>query len=528
MSVPPNSARQGRRTTSHCGRLRLVAALVSLTAILPQHAGRVLGAEPANPPSRPNIVVILADDLGWGSLTCYGAKGLHTPALDRLASQGRRFTNAYAPGSVCSPTRYALMTGRYFWRTDIKDGYALLEDSPLHIEPGRLNLASLTKSLGYHTAAIGKWHLGLGTAAKTDWNQPLSPGPLSIGFEEYFGLATHITNHPRAFIENDTLLGRVPGQLVAIEGKGKSQRTVGIDPLPAHDGVLGTLTGKATGWIEAHRQGPFFLYFAPNAVHNPVTPSKNFHGSPYGKYGDFIEELDWSVGQILDTLDRLKLADNTLVIFTSDNGGVMNPNSAGEESVAFHAGLAINGNLRGGKHSVFEGGFREPFLVRWPGKVPAGTVCDQIVCISDVLATLAAVLQVPLPAGSAEDSIDVSSSWFGDASAAGARDSVILQAAAAAEYAVRQGPWKLIEHENRPPNPGRDPVTNKRTLEQRKHTPQRDELFNLVDDPGEKTNVAAEHPEIVARLRKLLHEGRDEDGFTRRGFSLVPRFRYGL
>ncbi|HEX3657376.1 MAG TPA: arylsulfatase [Pirellulales bacterium] len=485
--------------------------LVLLLSILCAAFGHSLAA--AAP--RPNVIVILSDDLGYGSLTCYGAKGLHTPALDRLASEGRRFTNAYATGSVCSPTRYALMTGRYFWRTDVKDGYALLEDSPLDIESNRLTLASLAKNQGYRTAAIGKWHLGFGTSAKTDWNQPLTPGPLSVGFDYYFGLATHITNHPRAYIEDDTLISRTAGQLVAVEGRGKDQKTVGIDPLPAADTVMDTLTGKAVAWLEENHQSPFFLYFAPNAVHHPITPSQRFHGSRYGKYGDFIEELDWSVGRILETLDKLKLADNTLVIFTSDNGGVMNPKSAGDENVALKAGLAINGILRGGKHSVFEGGFREPFIIRWPGRVPAGTVCDQIVCHADVLATLADVLNVPLPSGSAEDSLDVSSSCFGDAAARPARDSVVLQAAAAAEYAVRQGPWKLIEHENRPPNPGRNPVINKRTLEQRKHTPQHDELFNLADDPSETHDVAAEHPEVVARLRTLLHEVRDVHDYSR-------------
>jgi arylsulfatase A-like enzyme len=484
--------------------------MVAAVALLYPMAGRVHATDAA----RPNIVVILSDDFGWGSLTCYGAKGLHTPNCDRLAKEGRRFTNAYAPGSVCSPTRYALMTGRYFWRTSVKDGYALLEDSPLHIETTRLTIASLAKRQGYRTAAIGKWHLGLGMAPKTDWNQPLTPGPLSVGFDYFFGVATHIFNHPRTYIERDMLVGRLPGQIVAVEGKGKDQKTVGIDPLPSPDQVMGKLTSKAVAWLEENHEAPFFLYFAPNAVHSPITPSKNFHGSPFGKYGDFIEELDWSVGRILKTLDQYKLADNTLVIFTSDNGGVINAQGQGEEGLALHSGLAINGILRGGKHSIFEGGFREPYIVRWPGKVPAGTVCDDIVCHSDVLATLASVLKTPLPAGNAEDSLDVSSSWFGAAAKPG-RDSVVLQAAAAAEYAVRQGPWKLIEHENRPPNPGRNPTINKRTLEQRKHSPKHDELFNLVDDPSEKKNVAAEHPEIVTQLREVLHDARDTHDFTR-------------
>jgi arylsulfatase A-like enzyme len=378
-----------------------------------------------------------------------------------------------------------------------------------------MTLASLAKSQGYRTAAIGKWHLGLGMAPKTDWNKPLTPGPLSVGFDYFFGLATHITNHPRDFIEGDMLIGRTPGQIVAVEGKGAAQKTVGISPLPSPDEVMPTLTRKAVSWLEENRQGPFFLYFAPNAVHSPITPSKNFHGSPFGKYGDFIEELDASVARILETLDKYKLADNTLVLFTSDNGGVLDVNGKGEEALALHAGLAINGILRGGKHHIYEGGFREPYIVRWPGKVPAGTVCDDIVCHSDVLATLASILNAPLPSGNAEDSLDVSSSWFGSAGAKSGRDSVVMQAADAAEYAVRQGPWKLIEHENRPLFKGRSKVIEKRTAEQRKHTLKHDELFNLVDDPSETKSVADEHPEIVAQLRKLLHESRDAHNSTR-------------
>jgi arylsulfatase A-like enzyme len=500
-----------KHTSSH---RFLPVGILALAALGPccATAGRAVAAETAR---RPNVVVILSDDFGWGSLTCYGAKGLHTPNCDRLAKEGRRFTNAYAPGSVCSPTRYALMTGRYFWRTSVKDGYALLEDSPLHIETTRLTLASLLKSQGYRTAAVGKWHLGLGMAPKTDWNQPLEPGPLSVGFDYFFGLATHIFNHPRAYIERDMLVGRLPGQIVAVEGKGKDQKTVGIAPLPSPDQVMGKLTAKAVEWLEENHQGPFFLYFAPNAVHSPITPSQNFHGSPYGKYGDFIEELDWSVGRVLETLDRLKLAQNTLLLFTSDNGGVINPQGQGEEGLALHCGLAINGILKGGKHGIYEGGFREPYIVRWPGKVPAGTVCDDIVCHSDVLATLAGVLKIPLPAGNAEDSLDVGSSWFGDARARPGRESVVMQAAFAANYAVRQGPWKLIEWENRPAVPPRSKEVGKRTDQQRKHSPQHDDLFNLVDDPSETTSVAAAHPEIVARLRKLLHEARDVHDSTR-------------
>jgi arylsulfatase A len=469
-------------------------------------------ATAAAPASTPNIVVILADDLGWDSLGYNGDGRLRTPVCDRLAREGRRFTNAYAPGSVCSPSRYALMTGRYFWRSSpINDGGGLGANDPLHIEHQRLTLGSLAKTRGYHTAAIGKWHIGLGVAKKTDWDAPLAPGPLSVGFDYFFGLAANVENRPDMYIENDMITDRIQGQLVAIEGKGAEQKTVGVKPLRVADEVMGKLTSKAVQWLEDNHEGPFFLYFAPNAVHIPVTPAAQFTGSPFGKYGDFIRELDWSVGQIVETLEKNQLLDNTLIIFTSDNGGSIHFSNT-ESMVAMRAGLAINGPLRDGKASIWEGGFREPFIVRWPGKVPAGTVCDDVVCLSDVLATLAAILKVPLPPGSAEDSLDVSTSWFGTAGAKPSRDSVVLQAQWAGEYAVRQGPWKLIERENPPPLHARDAVTQQRCVARRKQGPQRDELYNVVDDPAESFDAAARHPEIVSQLRKLLHEAREQGG----------------
>jgi arylsulfatase A len=484
-----------------------LAALITLALTL----GFAKNSAAAEPAKRPNIVVILADDFGYGSLGCYGGKGLKTPNLDRLASQGRRFTQAYAPGSVCSPTRYAMMTGRYYWRTSVKDGQVLPGNGPLHIETNRLTLASLTKGQGYRTAAIGKWHLGLGTATKVDWNAPLTPGPLAVGFDYFFGLAANFGNQPNGYIENEQLLGRIPGELVSLEGEGKEGKTIGLKVQRVADDVMPQLTRKATEWIEQNRQGPFFLYFTPNAVHEPVTPATQFSGSPYGKYGDFIQELDWSVGRIMETLEKLKLTDNTLVIFTSDNGGVAQEQNS-NAGAAMKAGLKINGALRGGKHSIWEGGFREPFIVRWPGKVPVGTVCHDIVSLSDVLATMAGILKTPLPAKNAEDSLDVGTSWFGTAKDKPARDYIVMQDAAA-NYAIRQGPWKLIERENPPTFKSRNEKSVKKMAHSRKTESPHDELFNLEEDPAETKDVAAKHPNIAQRLRKLLVKTRDQ-GFS--------------
>lgn len=457
---------------------------------------------------KPNIVVILSDDYGWGSSGCYGATLVKTPNLDRLAREGRRFTQAYAPGSVCSPTRYGIMTGRYYWRTSIKDGEVLPGNAPLHIETNRLTLASLCKSQGYTTGAFGKWHLGLQAGPdRTDWNNPLKPGPLAVGFDYFYGLAANPWNGPHSFIENENLLGRVPGQLVAITGNRETATTSGILKQYEVDHIMETLTGKVTSWIETNHTKPFFVYFAPNAVHEPVAPNPKFTGNVCGKYGDFIQELDWSVGQVLDTLDRLKLADNTLVIFTSDNGGVVNKNNK-DSSTAVAAGLAINGVLRGGKHDIWEGGFREPFLVRWPGKVPAHTVSDQLLCLTDVLASLASILKVPLPKGNAEDSFDASRAFTEKITGKPVRESVILQAADAT-YAIRLADWKLIERKDGPKIEYRNRNAAKKAENKKKNAPKEDELFNLKDDVAEAKDMHAGNEELIAKMRKLLAEGRN-------------------
>lgn len=466
---------------------------------------------------QPNLLVILADDYGWGSLGCYGAANVKTPNLDRLAREGRRFTHAYAPGSVCSPTRYGLMTGRCYWRTTVKDGRVLPANAPLHIETNRMTLASVCKSAGYHTAAFGKWHLGLTTSRVTDWSVPLVPGPLKIGFDYFYGMAANIGSGPHSFIVDEEVSGRVPGEPIIVHGGSREgDTTTGIQKAWQPNRVVETLTGKVCEWIEANREKPFFVYYAPNAVHEPVVPNPKFTGSPFGKYGDFITELDWSVGQILATLDQRKLAENTLVIFTSDNGGVVNPGNE-NASAAMKAGLKINGDLRGGKHSEWEGGFREPFLVRWPGHVPANTVSDQVICLTDLLATFAGLLNVPLAPGHAEDSLDVLRAFTEEKRGPPVRDHVILQSAGAI-YDLRQGDWKFIERANAPEFAS---VRNKKKTEasekkKKKAGLQRDELYNLRLDPAETKDVIADNAEIAAKLKHLLVEAR-ERGFTRPG-----------
>ena len=464
---------------------------------------------------RPNIVVILSDDYGWGSVGCYGATGVKTPNLDRLAREGRRFTHAYAPGSVCSPTRYGLMTGRYYWRTSVKDGEVLGGNAPLHIETTRTTLGSLCKGAGYRTAAFGKWHLGMGTEAKrTDWSPSLAPGPLEVGFDYFFGLGSNPWSGPQSFIENHDVLGKISGQPVVVKGNRADATTSGIKAPWKEEDIMQTLTAKVTGWIEANAAQPFFVYYAPNAIHEPVAPNPKFTGSPYGKYGDFIHELDWSVGEVLATLDKLKLADKTLVIFTSDNGGVakeQQPNAG----AAMKAGLAINGPLRGGKHDEWEGGFREPFLVRWPGKVPAGTTSEQVICLTDMLATLAHVLDVPLTKGNAEDSFDVLRAFTEEKPGAPVRDHVVLQAADAT-YAIRMGDWKLVERVDAPKFEPRNKQKAAAAERKRKAGPQHDELFNVKEDVAEAHDASTAHADLIAKMKQQLATVRDS-GFSRSG-----------
>ncbi|MGC3966944.1 MAG: arylsulfatase [Pirellulales bacterium] len=398
----------------------------------------IAAAEVAGTSERPNIVVILADDFGYGSAGCYGADSelIRTPNLDRLAREGRRFIDANTTSSVCSPTRYSLLTGRYCWRTSLKSG-VLGVYSPLHIEPTRLNLASLTKSRGYATAAVGKWHLGYGTATaspkwRVDYSGELSPGPLDIGFDYHFAVPANHGDLTGVYVEDRFVYGLRTGHIPAgriITGPAvqdaedyqatyepkdtESGKATILDldaPRRKNERVMHVLTEKAVRWMETQpKEKPFFLYFTPVAVHNPITPDADLAGrSKAGLYGDWIHELDRSVGRILDSLDRTGRANSTLVLFSSDNGGVFKPDTGRDtpQNRAIAAGLKVNGALRGGKHDVWEGGFKVPLLARWPGHVPANSVCTEMVSLADVLATTSELLGSPLPSAAegAEDS----------------------------------------------------------------------------------------------------------------------------
>lgn len=486
---------------------------------------------------RPNIVVILADDYGYGSAGCYGAdpKLIRTPAIDRLAAEGRRFTDGNTTSSVCSPTRYSLLTGRYCWRTTLTHE-VLGTFSPLHIEPGRVNLASLLKAKGYATAAVGKWHLGYGKESedpkwRTDYTAELSPGPSEIGFDYHFGVPANHGDLTGVYVENRFVYGLRGGKIPAgmkLAGpaadsddyqaaygpedteNGKS-RILDLDaPRRKNVRVMKVITDKATAWLEAQpKDRPFFLYFTPVAVHNPVTPDKELAGSSAaGAYGDWIHELDASVGRILATLDKMGATKDTLVLFTSDNGGVFKPeNERLLQTAAFKAGLKVNGAVRGGKHDVWEGGFKVPFIARWPGKVPAGSTAPQMVSVVDILATTAEIVGAPLPAkeAGAEDSRSFLPALIPGAAEAKGREDMIVHSADGV-FALRKGRWKWIEGA-----PVDEIADGARKARRSQH---RSQLYDLVADPAETKDVSAEHPGVVAELKDLLRRYRD-GGFSR-------------
>jgi arylsulfatase A len=454
----------------------------------------------ADSAKHPNIVLILADDWGYGSANCYGADKRHirTPNIDRVAAEGVRFTDANTPSSICSPSRYAVMTGRYCWRTSLKDG-VLSVFSPLHIETDRLTMASLLKSQGYRTAAVGKWHLGYGSAARTDYTRPLTPGPLQIGFDYHFAIPQNHGDVTGIYVENESVAGLRSAKVTPFGKSYYGRPYVGIDaPQRTNETAMEVLTNHAVDWLDRQDdQTPFFLYFTPVAVHEPTTPSAATRGtSGVGPYGDWIHDLDHSVGRILNILEDKGLAKDTLLIFSSDNGGVLLTNGDRPEAVAYRAGLRVNGDWRAGKHSIYQGGFRVPFMVRWPGRSPAGATCDETICLVDMLATVAAITGQPLPPRDkgAEDSVNVLPTLLGQKIAQPLRQSMISHSADGI-FAIRQGPWKFIEGKPSVP-PNRVPALRKADMAR--------QLYNLKDDPAEQHNVIDAHPEIAAGLQDLL------------------------
>jgi arylsulfatase A len=372
---------------------------------------------------------------------------------------------------------------------------------PLHIDTSRPTIASLLKSAGYQTAAIGKWHLGYGTE-KTDFTKPLTPGPLDIGFGYHFAVPQNHGDASGVYVRNREVFGLRSDQHVPAGKSAYGREYIGIDaPQRVDENVMDVLTSDAIAWLDQQKSDtPFFLYFAPVAIHFPYTPSDKTKGaSGSGLYGDWIHELDLSIGRILDKLDSMDATDNTLLIFTSDNGGVLMTEGDRPEAVAYRAGLRCNADWRGRKHSIYEGGFRVPFVARWPGHVPAATECDETLNLVDMFATISALLDQPVAANKkvAEDSFNVLPALLGASIPKSIRFSMIVHSPNG-NFAIRSGNWKYIE--------------GKASPALKKKIPRKDELvtalYNLQDDPGEQKNLRSEHPEIAKRLANLLAKQR--------------------
>ncbi|MDZ4687866.1 MAG: arylsulfatase [Planctomycetaceae bacterium] len=491
-------------------RLFLVVCLMA--AGLPMAVGQESRATP-------NIVFILGDDIGYGDFGCYGATKIKTPHVDRLAQQGVRLTDAHSPSAMCTPTRYAFMTGRYAWRQPA--GSSVLSGiAPLCIMPGSPTVPSILKQAGYATGMVGKWHLGLGER-ETDYNRAIKPGPLEAGFDYAFILPATGDRVPCVFVENHSVVGYDAADPIRLDytvRRGDPESVVaGIPRIGGMKGgqaalwsdadIADTFARKAVAFIEQHNSSPFFLYLATHDAHVPRVPHDRFRGSSQsGVRGDVIQEFDATVGSVLEALDRLQLTENTLVIVTSDNGGVLDPNgpdtvNAGTEKT--NNGHLQNGALRGIKGNLFEGGHRVPFVARWPSRIKAGTTTDQLICHVDMLATFAAAAHQKLADDAGPDSFNVLSALLGTAEKPVRNHLINHTAGFPGRLAVRQGPWKYSPASYA----GGKQRTNK---DGQKAALIPAQLFNLADDLGEKKDVIGDHAEKVQELDALLKKIRTE------------------
>lgn len=484
--------------------------------------------------TRPNIVVIVADDLGYGDVGCYGATRLKTPAVDRLAAEGVRFTRGYAPSSTCTPTRYSLFTGEYAWRQSSKRTGILPGDAPLSIEPGRLTLPEALRRAGYFTGAIGKWHLGLGDGKTTvDFNQRIKPGPLEVGFNYCHIIPATVDRVPSVWIENDRVVGLDPADPIKVSYEGD----LGVEPTglahpellrqradKQHSGTVingisrigfmqggnsarfkdeelaSTVVKKSVQFLESHREAPFFLYVGLFEPHVPRVAEPPFAGrSELGVRGDVIQQLDWATGEILKALDRLHLAENTLVIFTSDNGPVLFDGyfDGAKENVKDHRPA---GGLRGWKYLVYEGGCRVPLIARWPARIRP-RVSEQMFSLIDLTATLGHIAGAKVSATDSPDSLDLAPVLLGETTA-DLRDHTVLHGISDT-LALRAGDWKYIPATRRGAASGVGGA-NAADLRFAENPIGSALLFNLRDDPAETKNVITQFPEKAVELQTRL------------------------
>lgn len=464
---------------------------------------------------KPNIILILADDLGYGDLSCYGATKVRTNNIDRLANEGMMFTDAHSTSAVCSPSRYSLLTGRYAWRyVDLERGVLHLDD-PLSIRTDQPTIASFLKKNGYATAAVGKWHLGWGSEENpADWNKELKPGPLEVGFDYFFGIPTVNSEEPEVFVENRWVVGHEDDDPISLENTHIMHG--GTNARYYHGHIDEKHTEKAIQWLNTNLTKPFFLYFPTVIPHTPVIPHPRFYqSSQAGGYGDFLHEHDFYVGKILDWLDKTGLSENTIVIYSSDNGAVDVIKSSGHPGVNRDVNITTsrlwghhpNGTvLRGQKSDIWEGGHRVPMLVRWPDEIKAGAVQSELVGLNDIFATLADIIDKPLPPKAAPDSRSFAGVLLNQPDASGR--TYLISTSMNGMKCIRENDWKFVDGQG----PG---GISSGWWGARYYQPAKDEpagqLYNLKNDPGEQNNLYHQHPEIVKRLQKKLNHIENED-----------------
>lgn len=454
--------------------------------------------------AQPNVVYILADDMGYGDVSALNEKcAFQTPNFDAIAHDGIAFTDAHASSAVCTPSRYSILTGRYNWRSRLKSG-VMSGYSRALIEDGRMTVADLFRQNGYRTAAIGKWHLGMNfktddtfveredyeTCPGVDYGGKIEKSPITNGFDYYYGISASLDMPPYIYIENDHFTALPDHETVDYEKR--FWRLGPTAPDFVHEEVLPKLTDKVLEKIEEYQNDPFFIYFPMPAPHTPILPSAEFQGKSHtNEYGDFVLMVDAMVGKIRQKLQDLGLYENTILIMTSDNG--CSPMANFEELL--RAGHNPSYVFRGHKADIYEGGHRIPLLISWPEGIPAGQVCDQTVCLSDFMATMADILESPLPPDAGVDSISNLPLWQ-DADCPAVREDVVHQSIEG-HLSIRKGKYKL---EMCPGSGGWSyPKPGEETPDMPKF-----QLYNLETDIGERVNIIEEHPAIAEYLKKLL------------------------
>ncbi len=477
-------------------RIGLIFLVIPLLAIGCQHKQK---------PLKPNIVYILADDLGYGDVSAFNENAAwQTPNIDRLASEGMIFTDAHSGSAVCTPTRYGVLTGRYAWRSSLKSGVTWSWDDAL-IQEGRITVGSLLQTHGYKTACIGKWHLGLGwqqheeIADSIDFSKQVLRGPVTRGFDYFFGIPASLDIPPYVYIENDRVTA-LPDRMTISETKYGWWRLGHTGSDFIHEQVLPKLTEKAVAFIDNHVKNnnnlPFFLYFPLPAPHTPILPLPEFQGKTgTNPYGDFVFQVDWTVRQILEALEKHGLTENTLIIFTSDNG--CSPQARYDELAEY--GHNPSYIFRGHKADIFEGGHRIPFMARWPGVIKPGTRSEETICLTDLLATTADIMDDPLPDNAGEDSYSLLPLFEGESFSTPLREATVHHSVNGS-FAIRKGKWKLILC------PGSGGWSYPVPVEAKKMDLPPFQLYDMSIDIGEQNNLAADYPRMVNELKELLKQ----------------------